>query len=104
MTTFPSNVFNKAIKLLTYYIVSSLKGLTNLSMFYLNNNKISDISVLKELTNLTNLDLSNNKISDISALKKLTHLNSLNLNGNPISNADKEALKKELLNCIITFE
>lgn len=104
MTTFPSNVFNKVIKILTYYIVSSLKGLTNLNMLYLSNNNISDISVLKELTNLTNLDLSNNKISDISALKKLTHLNSLNLKENPISNADKEALKKNLPNCSITFE
>lgn len=96
------NILNLAINKISD--ISSLKELTNLKNLELGSNNISDISALKELTSLTNLDLSNNKISDISALKKLTRLNSLNLNGNPISNADKEALKKELPNCNITFE
>jgi len=46
----------------------SLAGLTNLTVLYLNNNQIVDISPVSGLTNLTELDLRNNQITDLQPL------------------------------------
>jgi len=62
---------------------------------------ISDISALTELTNLTMLFLDNNKISDTNGLKYLTKLSNLSLYGNPISNEQINELKIALPDCYI---
>ena len=68
--------------------ISSLSGLTNLTILYLDRNGISSISALSNLTNLTVLSLSRNSISDISPLVANTGLGSgdtVDLKSNPLS-------------------
>ena len=62
-----------------------LSNLTNLTLLFLDNNSISDISPLATLTNLTDLTLHNNSISDVAALSRMTNLTNLTLFNNSIS-------------------
>ena len=70
--------------------ITSLKtgdfsGLTALTILYLDDNSISDISTLADLTALEHLDLDDNSISDISVLADLTTLKYLYLSDNSIT-------------------
>ena len=65
--------------------LSPLAGLTNLTYLHLGENSISDLSPLAGLTNLTSLTLGENSISDLSPLAGLTNLTSLYLHKNSIS-------------------
>ena len=65
--------------------LSSLSGLTDLTLLDLEGNNITDISALSGLTNLLVLDLGDNLIRDISVLSGLTNLVVLWLWGNLIS-------------------
>ena len=60
--------------------ISEIKRFKNLERLYINNNKITDISVLEDLTKLKTLDLSYNNIKDISVLENLTKLKELGIN------------------------
>ncbi len=64
--------------------VSSLSGLTALTLLHLDDNAIEDVSALAGLTSLTWLNLSNNGMSDVS-LSGPTSLTYLDLSGNGIS-------------------
>ncbi|MEG3910480.1 leucine-rich repeat domain-containing protein, partial [Microcoleus sp. w2-18aC4] len=65
--------------------ISVLGSLTNLTTLFLNDNQITDISVLGSLTNLTTLFLNDNQITDISSLGSLTNLTILSLDNNQIT-------------------
>ena len=65
--------------------LSPLAGLTNLTYLHLGENSISDLSPLAGLTNLTSLTLGENSISDLSPLAGLTNLTTLHLYENSIS-------------------
>ena len=65
--------------------LSPLAGLTNLTYLHLGENSISDLSPLAGLTNLTSLTLGENSISDLSPLAGLTNLTTLQLHVNSIS-------------------
>ena len=65
--------------------LTSLSGLTQLTLLDLDGNAISDISALADLTNLVVLRLGGNVITDISALSGLTNLVVLRLWDNNIS-------------------
>lgn len=68
--------------------VSSVEGLhffTAVTVLYLLDNSISDLSPLAGLTNLTYLWIGYNSISDISPLSNLASLTSLLIGGNSIS-------------------
>ena len=65
--------------------LSPLAGLTNLTYLHLGENSISDLSPLAGLTNLTYLWIGYNSISDISPLSNLASLTSLLIGGNSIS-------------------
>ena len=65
--------------------LSPLAGLTNLTTLHLYENSISDLSPLAGLTNLTYLWIGYNSISDISPLSNLASLTSLLIGGNSIS-------------------
>ena len=66
--------------------VTGIAGFTNLTVFDVFGNKVSDISPLAGLKKLTTLDLSENRISDVSTLAGLTSLTHLDLDTNQISN------------------
>ncbi|MEG4145013.1 leucine-rich repeat domain-containing protein [Microcoleus sp. Pol12B5] len=65
--------------------ISVLGSLTNLTTLFLNDNQITDISSLGSLTNLTTLFLNDNQITDISSLGSLTNLTILSLDNNQIT-------------------
>lgn len=71
--------------------LSGLEHCVNMASLYLNDNRISDISVLPKLhspeggTRLREIDLSNNLLTDISPLAGLVQLEMLNLSGNQLS-------------------
>ncbi len=65
--------------------LSPLAGLTNLTYLHLGENSISDLSPLAGLTNLTTLHLYENSISDLSPLAGLTNLTYLWIGYNSIS-------------------
>ena len=75
--------------------VSPLKNLTNLVWLSLRGNQILDMSPLTNLTTLTFLHIGYNSISDISSLKNLAKLTFLNLDENRISDI---SLIKDLTN------
>ena len=82
------NMCRRRVVLLTVNTISdltSLAGLTQLTLLDLDGNAISDISALADLTNLVVLRLGGNVITDISALSGLTHLVVLRLWDNNIS-------------------
>jgi Leucine-rich repeat (LRR) protein len=60
------------------------EGLTHVSVLFIGDNKISDISALAALVNLSELYIDNNRISDISPLSGLKKLRVLQLQGNQI--------------------
>jgi Leucine-rich repeat (LRR) protein len=64
--------------------ISPLSALVNLSELYMSNNQISDISPLAALTQLRVLLLQHNKITDISPLSGLTNLIDLDISHNQI--------------------
>jgi Leucine-rich repeat (LRR) protein len=64
--------------------ISGLSGLVNLEELYISNNQISDISPLAGLTQLKVLQLQHNKITDISPLSGLTNLSELDISHNQI--------------------
>ncbi|VAX18855.1 hypothetical protein MNBD_NITROSPINAE02-1694, partial [hydrothermal vent metagenome] len=67
--------------------ITSLKNinyLTNLTVLYLRDNNINDVSYLSSLKNLTKLDLSYNRIRDVSPLGGLRELTVLDLQVNRI--------------------
>jgi len=78
--------------------ISSIQYLHHLSVLCLNNNKIGDISTLENLNNLISLHLSGNKISDLSPLKNLSHLMGLFLCQNQIKDISP---LKDLMNLTI---
>jgi Leucine-rich repeat (LRR) protein len=57
----------------------------HLTVLFIGNNKISDVSPLSALVNLTELYISNNQISDISPLAGLTQLRVLLIQHNKIT-------------------
>ncbi len=65
--------------------ITPLAQLTNLAELQLTYNQICDITPLAKLTNLTKLQLDDNQIGDITPLTKLTNLTKLNLRSNQIS-------------------
>ncbi len=101
------NIGNKGLELLSKIEIKDLKRLIleknnitninvleisnfpNLEKLYLNNNKISDITVLQKVKfeKLENLNLSQNEITDINVLEKVNFplLKKLKLNNNKIS-------------------
>ncbi|MDE0426301.1 MAG: leucine-rich repeat domain-containing protein [Candidatus Poribacteria bacterium] len=64
--------------------ISHLSGLTQLSYLNLDNNNVNDISAVSGLIQLSYLNLDNNNVNDISAVSGLTKLTDLNLSGNNI--------------------
>jgi Leucine-rich repeat (LRR) protein len=64
--------------------ISPLAGLVNLEELYISNNQISDIRPLAGLKKLKVLQLHHNKITDISPLSGLTNLSELDISYNQI--------------------
>jgi len=64
--------------------IASLRYMTNLTVLFLSNNQISNITPLSTLTNLTELSLSSIQISDITPLSTLMNLDWLFLYNNQI--------------------
>jgi internalin A len=72
--------------------LSSLVNLENLSMLYLDDNQIRDVTPLSVMTNMSGwLSLRNNQINDLSPLLSLTNLSTLSVtDGNPINEEQLE--------------
>ncbi|WKL46339.1 VWA domain-containing protein [Flavobacterium pectinovorum] len=89
---FIANKFPK-LKTLNLYInnysgtlPTELQNLTNLKSIYIEQNKISDISVLGNMTGLANIFLGSNKITSIpSNFSNLINLEQISVGGNQIS-------------------
>ena len=64
--------------------ISGVKLFKNLTELYLWNNRLKNISVLRNLINLKNLWLNDNKLTDISLLSNLKNLKELYLGNNQI--------------------
>ncbi|WP_024833258.1 Ig-like domain-containing protein [Ruminiclostridium josui] len=85
---FKSDMLNITYLDAKYLDITSLEGIQyakNLSMLYLTDNQIEDISQLRELTNLEYLFLNYNKISNLAPLEKLSKLYILSLSSNQIT-------------------
>ena len=65
--------------------ITGIKLFKNLEKLYLNNNELINISVLKNLNKLKILILTNNKLTDISIVKYLKNLEILYLKNNEIT-------------------
>lgn len=77
--------------------ITVLNLLENIEYINLKNNQISDITPLRELKHLDHLELQNNQITDIIPLKDLPELKYLNLSYNPITDFDTvEELRSKL--------
>lgn len=66
--------------------ISSLSKCSNITEFYIDNNKIASLSPLENKQNLKKFSAKNNKISDLSFLANCTCISYLNLSDNEISN------------------
>ncbi|EPR10548.1 Ig-like domain-containing protein [Ruminiclostridium papyrosolvens] len=64
--------------------ISQLSELTNLQYLFLNYNKIKSLVPLEKLSKLYMLSLESNQITDLSPLKDLTNLNNLGVDRNPL--------------------
>lgn len=77
--------------------ITTLSELKNIQELHLSDNRLTDITPLKELKNISLLELQNNQLTDITPLKALKNLKTLYLSGNPIKDTKTiEALRREL--------
>src|SRR5262249_10942013 len=60
-------------------------GMTNLSILYLDQNQLTDLTLPTNLTSLTFLQLEGNQISSLTLPPDVTNLTSLFLDGNPLT-------------------
>lgn len=82
--------------------LTPLSGLNNLTKLYLSRNQISDIAVLAELTELNKLELDGNRLTDISALFELKAASFIKLvDNNEIACGDVDALASTLFDTVI---
>ena len=82
--------------------VTGLQKLTQLIWLELNNNQLTSVKGLGKLTQLTYLHLTGNQLTDVKGLEKLTKLKDLRLGFNPdLTKAQIAELKKALPNCRI---
>lgn len=82
--------------------ISSLAPMTQVTQLYLSRNTISDVSLLSEFTQLTKLEIDDNKVSDISALMNLSMATNIKLVGNDdIPCADVDMLASTLSSATI---
>ena len=82
------NIDNITILYLDDNLLTDISGVIlfkNLKELYLWNNRLKDISVLKDLINLEILSLNQNNIENLSVLKKLNKLKELRIGDNKIT-------------------
>ncbi len=97
----PKDVADLTVLRADYDDIERLDGiehLIHLEELYLNENRISDISVLSRLTSLKKLNINGNSIRDIAPLARLTSLTELDMRRNQIQDvsalSDLRSLKK----------